>query len=220
MEFVEINFDDEIRTLVHLSSPPEAWDGLVMAMRNYCGIETLKFDNTVGVLLSEETRMKSLGSAEISGSALIVDQRGRPMNKDKKKNNKYKSKSGRCIFKSSGAGCWRCVEKGHIQRACKQKKDGEGKSKEKNSVYVTESDISDALILFLAGSSESWVIDSRASFHATSQRNIFQNYAKGELERVYLGDDEPYDIVRKGDMMVRLSNGSTLNLRNARHVRS
>jgi len=34
-------------------------------------------------------------------------------------------------------------------------------------VFVTESDGSDALILFLAGSSESWMIDSGASFHAT-----------------------------------------------------
>jgi len=33
-----------------------------------------------------------------------------------------------------------------------------------------------------------------------------------------LGDDEPCDIVRKGDMVVSLSNGSTLKLRNGRHV--
>jgi len=59
------------------------------------------------------------------------------MNREKKKNGKFKSKSGRENFKSRSAECWRCGEKGHIQRDCKQKKDGQGKSKEKDSAYVT-----------------------------------------------------------------------------------
>jgi len=50
------------------------------------------------------------------------------------------------------------VKKGHFQRDCKQKKDGEGKGKEKDSAYVTDSNISVALVLSLAGSSESWVM--------------------------------------------------------------
>ena len=41
---------------------------------------------------------------------------------------------------------------------------------------------------------------------------------KDELEKVYLGDDELCDIVRKDDVTVILSNGSTLKLRNVRHV--
>ena len=46
----------------------------------------MKFDNVVGILLSEKVHMKSLGSAETSGSALGVDRRGRSWNRDKKKN--------------------------------------------------------------------------------------------------------------------------------------
>ena len=71
-------------------------------------------------------------------------------------------------------------------------------------MYVTESDGSDASILSLAGSSESWVITSGVSFHATSWHDIFQSYLKGELEKVYLGDDEPCDIVEKSDIMISL----------------
>ena len=85
-------------------------------------------------------------------------------------------------------------------------------------MYVTVSDGFDVLILFLAGFSESWVIDSGASFHATSWHNIFQNYVKSELGKVYLGDNKPYNIVKKRDVMVSLSNGSTLKLRNVRHL--
>ena len=85
LELVEINFEDEIRALVLLFSLPKGWDGLVMAVRNSCGTETLKFDDVVGVLLSKEARTKSSGSAETSRSALSVDRKGRSENRDKKK---------------------------------------------------------------------------------------------------------------------------------------
>jgi len=47
-----------------------------MAVSNSCGTCTLKFDNTKGVLLSEEAREKSSGSAETSGvlSVLIGEE--------------------------------------------------------------------------------------------------------------------------------------------------
>jgi len=73
---------------------------------------------------------------------------------------------------ASGVGS--VIKKGHLQRDCKQKKDGDDKGKEKDSAYVTGSDESDALILFLTGSSESWVIDAGASFHATSVMKSFK----------------------------------------------
>jgi len=116
-----------------------------MAMGNSCETGTLKFDDAMGVLLSEEARRTSSGLAETSESALSVDRRGRLMNRKKKKN--AESKSGRGVSKSRGAGCWRCSENGHIQRDFKKKKEGEGKNKEKDSMYVTESDGSDILIL-------------------------------------------------------------------------
>jgi len=86
LESVEINFDDEIRVLILLSSLPEAYDGLVMAVSNSCETRTLKFDDAVGVL-SEEAHKKSSGLAETSGSALSVDRRGRPMNREEKMTN-------------------------------------------------------------------------------------------------------------------------------------
>jgi len=149
--------------------------------------------------------------------SLSVDRRGRLTNREKKKNGKSKFKSGKENSKSRGVGCRWCGEKRHIQRDFKQKNNGEAKSKERDFVYVTESNRSDALILSLAGSSESWVIDW-APLSTSSQHDIFQNYVKGELEKVYLGDNEPCDIVGKGDVMVSLSNGSTLKLGNVIHV--
>jgi len=76
-------------------------------------------------------RRKSSGSAETSRSALSVDQRGRPMNREKKKNDKSKSKSGRENSMLRGVGCWRCGEKGHIQRDASRRRIEKAKVKRK-----------------------------------------------------------------------------------------
>jgi hypothetical protein len=52
---VKVNFDDEVRDLLILCSLPERWNGLVMAVSNsVSGSNTLKFDDVIGVILSEE----------------------------------------------------------------------------------------------------------------------------------------------------------------------
>jgi hypothetical protein len=52
---VKVDFDDEVRALIILCSFPEIWNGLVMGVSNtVSGSNTLKFDDVVGVILSEE----------------------------------------------------------------------------------------------------------------------------------------------------------------------
>jgi glucose-6-phosphate isomerase len=59
---VKVDFDDEVRALLILCSLPERWNDLVMDVSNsVSGSNTLKFDDVVGVILSEEMRRKSTG---------------------------------------------------------------------------------------------------------------------------------------------------------------
>ena len=52
---VGVNFDDEVRALLFLCSLLESWNGLVIAISNsVSGSSTLKFDDVVGAILSEE----------------------------------------------------------------------------------------------------------------------------------------------------------------------
>ena len=53
--FVGLNFDDEVRDLLILCSFSKIWKGLDMAMSNSIfGSSTLKFDDVIGDILSEE----------------------------------------------------------------------------------------------------------------------------------------------------------------------
>ena len=52
---VKVNFDDEVRTLLILCSLLESWSSLFMAISNSVpSSNTLKFNDVVGVILSEE----------------------------------------------------------------------------------------------------------------------------------------------------------------------
>jgi hypothetical protein len=94
LSFVKVDFDDEVRALLILCSLPESWNGLVMAVSNsVSGSNTLKFDDVVGVILSEEMRWKSTG--ETSGNALNMESSGRKKDRGKGSGNHENSRKGR-----------------------------------------------------------------------------------------------------------------------------
>ena len=65
-----------------------------MTVNNFVpGSNTLKFDDVVGVILSEEMRRKSTG--ETSGNALTMESRGRQKERGKITGNRDKSGNGR-----------------------------------------------------------------------------------------------------------------------------
>jgi len=66
-----VNFDDEIRALLILCSLSKRWNSLVMVVSKCVSCSnTLKFDDVVGVILSEEMQRKS--TVDTSGNALTV----------------------------------------------------------------------------------------------------------------------------------------------------
>ena len=54
-KYIPIDYDDEVRALLFLCLLPKSWNGLVMVVSNFVsGSSTLKFDDVVNVILSEE----------------------------------------------------------------------------------------------------------------------------------------------------------------------
>ena len=89
-----MKFDDEVRALLILCSLPESWNSLVMAVSNSVpSSNTLKFDDVIGVILSEEMRRKIIG--ETSANELNMDRKGRQNERVRSPGNHRKSKKGR-----------------------------------------------------------------------------------------------------------------------------
>lgn len=71
---VGINFDDKVRALLILSFLSKSWDVLVMAIRNFSSLSTLKFDDVVSILLNKEIRRKLTVETSSSGSTLTIKE--------------------------------------------------------------------------------------------------------------------------------------------------
>jgi hypothetical protein len=78
--------------------------------------------------------------------------------------------------------------------------------------------LQDALIIYVDNISESWVVDSGASFHATPQRKHFLDYVQGDFGQVHLGDDAPCKIVGVEKVKIKKKNGNQWLLKEVRHV--
>ena len=231
LESVTITFDEEVKALLLLSSLPDSWDGLVVAVSNSTGSGKLKMEDVVPYLFGEEGRRKS--SVGSSGSAFRAEERGRRSTRNnnhnsnqnyrRKERGRSKSRRGRSKSrprnKDKDDVCWDCGESGHYRRDCKApKKHQENNRGGKDVAYVSDDDVADALILSLDSRTDSWVVDSGASFHATSRKDLLHNYVQGNFGKVYLGDDEACSITGKGDVQITQSDGSVLQLRDVRHV--
>jgi hypothetical protein len=105
--YVKVDFDDEVRALLILCSFPESWNSLVMAVSNsISGSNTLKFDDVVGVILSEEMRWKN--TSETLGNALNMENRGRQKDRGKGSENRGNSRKGRSKSRIGKIECWIC----------------------------------------------------------------------------------------------------------------
>ena len=61
------------------------------------------------------------------------------------------------------------------------------------------------------------MLDSGAFFHATLQREFFENYVPDNLGKAYLGNEQSCDIVGKGMVKIKLDK-SVWELNNVRHI--
>ena len=100
-----------------------------MAVSNYIsGSNTLKFDDVIGAILSEETRRKSSGGST-SRSALNAQSRGRTTERGSNSGNRGKSRGkskGRRSQLRGPKNCWYYGKPRHKKKDCWNQKKNEG----------------------------------------------------------------------------------------------
>uniref|UniRef100_A0A803MU96 CCHC-type domain-containing protein n=1 Tax=Chenopodium quinoa TaxID=63459 RepID=A0A803MU96_CHEQI len=221
---VEIKFDDKVLALILLSSLPDSWNATVTAVSSSSGNNKLKFDDVRDLVLSEEIRRRESGESSSSsvlhtesrGRNLIRrNERGRSNYRGQSRDRRSKSRNPNNFQNSKTVECWNCGKIGHYKNQCKGTPKGKEVKVEANVTSTGEGD--DALICSLESKEESWVLDCGASFHATSNKNFFEKYVHRNLGHVYLGDDQPCDIVGQGNVKIKL-NGSAWELKDVKHV--
>ena len=163
---VNITIAEEDKCITLLCSLPDSWDNLVVAIGSTTQ-PTLKYEDVVASLLSEEMRRKSMDGH--STNALFV--RGRPQERNPGKPSGWRSKSpGKYLRK-----CWKCGKTWNYKKDSKSKKVDKPKGPHSTSSTEAKTSIKEGGDVYLTSTSTHanrnvWLIDSGASYHMTPHR--------------------------------------------------
>lgn len=85
----EMKIDDELQTLILLSSMPESWDTLVVTLSNSAPKRKLSMDSVTNSLLNEESRRRERGlNNQFEANLLTTEEGVRIMKKEVVENHK------------------------------------------------------------------------------------------------------------------------------------
>ncbi|CAA7057309.1 unnamed protein product [Microthlaspi erraticum] len=177
--------------------------------------ETISLETVAVSLQSHYERRQKTGADGSHGDGLYANNqdKGRHMNKqDGSRTSRSKSKN------RAKTTYYLCDVKGHYKRDCPNK----GKNKEGKSANVAQRDSdsgnSNQYAVMLGHLADSWVMDTCASFHMTSNREWFETYKEGNMGAVQLVDDRVCSIVGSNSIKFRMHDGVIRTLADVRHV--
>ncbi|GJS21213.1 retrovirus-related pol polyprotein from transposon TNT 1-94 [Tanacetum coccineum] len=183
------------------------------AVSGSTGSTKLKFDNICDLIIGEDIRRKTSG--EYSNSLLSAKDKGSGRKQDRgQKHNRGRSKSKKRGQSKNRQDimCWNCNQKGHFQNRCSKHVTSRDKE-----VNMEAGDYDGALVCCVENTINDHIMDSGASFHAT--------YCKEELERFKLRsgkfrlvDDKTLDIAGVGDVVLKISFGTSWTLKDVRYI--
>ncbi|CAL5393971.1 unnamed protein product [Camellia sinensis] len=230
---VKMELDDEMQALLLLSSLPDSWETLVVSLSNSAPEGKLTMSMVTDALFSEEARKKEMGGDQ--SHALVTENKSRGRGRGRSKSRgrsrgrsqdrgKFKDGTSRPRFK-----CYHCGQEGHIKKYCYALKgeQQQGNRQPKTEDGTTAVSVSEDIALFsveeeeclhMSDNDTEWVVDTAASYHATSQKEFFSTYQAGDFGTVKMGNSSFSKIVGIGDIHIQTKVGCTMVLKDVRHV--
>ena len=125
--------------------------------------------------------------------------------KGKVYHSKSSSSHGGKKFDKSKVRCFHCHEVGNYATNCPQKKSKKGSSKGSDGeALASQFKLDFSLITCMVSSMVGcvWYLDSGASFHMTSEKNILSTLEEKDLQmRIEMGDDGKYHVLGEGTVV-------------------
>ncbi|CAH1444283.1 unnamed protein product [Lactuca virosa] len=228
-----IKFEDELQGLWLLGTLPDSWEIFGTSFSNSAPDGIITMELAKGGVLNEEMRRKSQGSSSHS-DVLVTESRGRSPSRGPNNKGKYRSKSkGKFVDYE----CNHCGRKGHTIQFCRQlkrenkktnynnqknnhkKDDGGNDTAEVNTATEEFFICCDYDMVNLAHDDSSWVVDSGATCHVTSQRDFYTSYTPGDFGNVKIGNNGLSKIVGVGDICLKVWSRKDVSYRHLRVFR-
>ena len=152
-----------------MCSLPDSWDNLIVSIGSSIQV-TLKFDEIVSSLLSEEMRQKNMDNHSMDSLSI----KGHPQERNQNKGSSGRSKSkGRSKSPRKGIRkCWKYSKDGNYKKDCRYKNVEKAKGSEDTppiELKTSSEEGGDVYLSSMGNHSERdiWLIDSGASCHMT-----------------------------------------------------
>ena len=203
-EAVQLNFEEDVKSLMLLSSLPESWETVITTISNGTQAK-LKFKDVTSQLLDYERRRKSMvnTAGTWSKSVLTVD-----------KNKHERGRRGRSVSRRKSdraVRCLICSKEGHVKRDCPDKF--------KNNANVIHQDEEElCLSVHDKYNSDIWYVDSGFSFHCTSHKEWSCGFVDRNFGHVVVGNGQKCMIKGKGFITLKEQDSGGLVFHEVRYI--
>ncbi|KZV28460.1 hypothetical protein F511_03263 [Dorcoceras hygrometricum] len=123
--------------------------------------------------------------------------------------------------------CYNCGKPNHMAKDCRlPKKDksqnrGQANVVQDRSVPIDLSEIDLSAVVFeanLVDNPREWWVDTGATSHICSEKGMFSSYTAVSDRKLYMGNSTTSDVVGIGNVVLKMTSGKEVNLKNVLHV--
>ncbi|KAL5769220.1 hypothetical protein ACOSP7_015780 [Xanthoceras sorbifolium] len=130
-------------------------------------------------------------------------------------------------FKKIKGSCWVCGKVEHKAQECRHKKNfnsAQSSNKNQANSQTNVMEIKDDLVAIVSETNmvtnnKCWWIDTGATKHICTDRNIFADYQEINNEgKLYIDNDSMANVIGKGKVLLKFTSGKILTLLDVLHV--